>query len=116
MKRSEFLKRFGLGVAAAVAAPALLKGEPNELSGSSMWIKEPPRDWGDYCPPNLCTGTEHRCKDCGGWKRFTYETPKWKSLRDGHYSIDIPPLKEGKYKYELTFDDKLILSGNIKAK
>lgn len=27
MKRSEFLKRFGLGVAAAVTAPALLKGE-----------------------------------------------------------------------------------------
>ena len=27
MERSEFLKRFGLGVAAAVTAPALLKGE-----------------------------------------------------------------------------------------
>ena len=27
MKRSEFLKRLGLGLGAAVAAPALLKGE-----------------------------------------------------------------------------------------
>lgn len=29
MKRSEFLKRLGLGAVAAVAAPALLKGEEN---------------------------------------------------------------------------------------
>ena len=29
MKRSEFLKRLGLGIGAAVAAPALLRGEEN---------------------------------------------------------------------------------------
>ena len=31
MKRSEFLKRLGLGLGAAVAAPALLKGEEKAI-------------------------------------------------------------------------------------
>jgi len=38
MKRSEFLKRLGLGLGAAVAAPALLKGE--EYHKSSDKIKD----------------------------------------------------------------------------
>ena len=91
MKRSEFLKRLGLGAVAAVAAPALLAKEEKLIDESNPYDKFL-EDFKNQEPIDF---------------KASVATPA--------YTFDIPPLKEGEHKYELIIDDKPILSGNIKA-
>jgi len=97
MKRSEFLKRLGLGAVAAVAAPALLKGEDRIIDESDPF-KRTVSDLND------------KSKDLAFWRQ------SGNCSISSAFTIDIPPLEEGKYKYEMTVDNKPFLSGNIISK
>ena len=107
MKRSEFLKRLGLGAVVAVAAPALLKGEEK---AHQCEVK-----LGDECLDDV--GKPKRLVFCKDEPAFISANQNFSKqyTATGCYTIDIPPLEKGEYKYELTIEDKPILSGNIKA-
>lgn len=101
MKRSEFLKRLGLGAVAAVTVPSLLKGEEKaevyRKSSDKVKSGEQIAFWR---------------KDNGGV--IPCSSPTF--LATACYTLEIPPLEPGKYKYELTIDGDPTMSGNIKAK
>ena len=99
MKRSEFLKRLGLGLGAAVAAPSLLEGE-------DKWTHK-------IAEPEVCYDESlGKPEKLIFWRNGNSIT----SEATASYTLEIPPLKKGQYEYELSMDNEPLLSGKIKAK
>jgi len=108
MKRSEFLKRLGLGIGAAVAAPSLLKGEEKTVDTSKTL-----KPW---------SITQDFAETLEPGQTYKYSMTI-KSVEKDVVVIDnvslkqitIPPLKPGKYEFELSSGSKSIMAGNIES-
>ena len=130
MKRSEFIKRLGLGIGAAVAAPSLLKGEEKPIKtdkGIAMWRNSPDQSissaptFSEYRSPRfIVTDIDGDAVDLNNVSMQIKNKTNDIYLKDGrglsvhgNYVDMIAGLPRGESDCELIIDNVLAFKGKI---